>query len=187
MDQLLGSSSDDVLAEPVPGGRNLTTAERASIDLADRIKGWGSDLDPAKRPGVPRDKAPELGPETLYPPLPQQEPRFRIHKSTEHARLTPAFGTSCPPSGLSGLLRDVGYKFSEGRLARWLTLIAADRVDVVEGLVSDLAHGHIPNIPKEMGWKSEMRYNPRGFATKAAIATVCVVAAAALLRRHRLR
>jgi hypothetical protein len=70
---------------------------------------------------------------------------------------------------LSGAIRDFGYKFSEGRLARWLTLMFADRVNVVEDLVTDLAHGHVPNIPKEMGLRSELRYNREAFVRKTAI------------------
>lgn len=185
MDQLVGSSSDDVLAEPVPGGRSLSSDERRGVDLSDRIKGWGSDLDPRVRPGVPRDKAPQLGGEQLYPPIEPQVPRIKIHKSTEHGKLTPVFGTSCPPVGISGRIRDYAYTLSEGRLGRWLMLIFADRVNVVEGLVDDLAHGQIPNIPKEMGVKSELRYNPAGFAKKVAITTVCVAAVIALSRRRR--
>jgi hypothetical protein len=182
MEQRLGSSSEQVLSRPVRGGRGLTTAERTRTDLSATIKGWGSDLQPARRPGVPRDKSPEIGVEYLYPPIPQQTPRVKIHKSTEHARLTPVFGTACPPRGLSGRLRDYGYQFSEGRLARWLTLMLADRVDVVEDLVGDLAQGRVPNIPREMGLRSELRYNARGFATKVAIAGVCMVAVIACAR-----
>jgi hypothetical protein len=187
MEQRLGSSSEDVLATPVQGGRALTTQQRESIDLSSAIPGWGSDLDPANRPGVPRDKAPGIGVEHLYPDIEQQEARVKIHKSTEHARLTPVFGTTCPPKGLSGMLRDIGYKFSEGRLARWLTLMAADRVDVVEGIVSDLAHLHVPNIPKEMGLKSELKHNPAGLAKKAAIVGVCVIALIAYSKGRRSR
>ena len=187
MEQRLGSSSEDVLEQPVQGGRSLTTQERAAVDLSATIPGWGSDLDLANRPGVPRDKAPEIGGESLYPSFEQQEPRTKIHKSTEHARLTPVFGTSCPPRGLSGMMRDFAYKFSEGRLARWLTLMAADRVDVVEGIVSDLSHLHIPNIPKEIGFKSELKYNRAGVAKKAAIVGVCVVSYLAFSRGRRSR
>jgi hypothetical protein len=184
MEQLIGSSSQDVLRRPVRGGRSLTTAERESIDLSSRIKGWGSDLDPRVRPGVPRDKAPQLGVEHLYPPIKQQPPLVKIHKSTEHGRLTPVFGTSCPPAGLSGRIRDFGYKFSEGRLARWMTLIFADRVNVVEDVLSDLAHGRIPNIPKEMGLKSELKYNRAGFAKKVAIGAVVAYALIKYARRR---
>jgi hypothetical protein len=162
----------------------LTTEARQRIDHSARIRGWGSDLDPGMRPGVPRDKAPEIGAELLYPPIPQQQTRIRIHKSSEHARLTPVFGTSCPPGGLSGRIRDFGYKFSEGRLSRWLTLIAADRVDVLEGLLSDLAHGRIPNIPKEMGARTELRHNPAGFARRAAITLACAALAVYWIRNR---
>jgi hypothetical protein len=173
MDQVVGSSSREIVAPPVPGGHGLTTRERQQTDHSSNIKGWGSDLDPQKRPGVPRDKAPELGVESLYPPITQQIPRIKIHKSTEHGRLTPVFGTSCPPRGLSGMIRDFGYKFSEGRLSHWLTLMFADRVNVVEDIVSDLAHGHVHNIPKEMGLRSELRYNREAFLRKTAITVGC--------------
>src|SRR4051794_2703634 len=105
MDQRVGSSSQDILKEPVHGGFSLTTTQREVVDLAAHIPGWGSDLDRSRRPGVPRDKAPEIGVESLYPPIPRQIPKARIHKSTEHGQLTPVFGTSCPPHGLSGRIR----------------------------------------------------------------------------------
>ena len=152
---------------------------------AKSIKGWGSDLDPHVRPGVPRDKAPELGGEWLYPPLTQQVPQIKIHKSTEHGRLTPAFGTSCPPSGLSGKIRNVAYTLSEGRLSRWLLLLLADRINVMEGLLQDVAGGRIANIAKEMGLRSELRYNPTGFAAKAVIAGTCIGAVIVLRRMLR--
>jgi hypothetical protein len=177
MEQVLGSSSDDVLERPVPGGRSLRTDERATIDLSAAIAGWGSDLEPTSRPGVPRDKAPEIGVEYLYPPsIPRQIPRTRIHKSTEHARLTPVFGTSCPPRGLSGWLRDAAYRYSEGRMARWLTLMVADRVDVVEGVARDVATLRGPNISREMGWRSEWRYNRAAFIGKAAVLGIGLLA-----------
>ena len=183
MEQVLGSSSEDTLPVPIRGGRGLTTQDRKSIDLSDRIAGWGSDLDPARRPGVPRDKAPEIGNEFLYPDsIPQQEATVRIHKSTEHARLTPVFGTSCPPRGLSGRMRDAAYKYSEGKLAHWLMLMAADRVDVVEDVASDLARMQVPNLVKEMGLKSEWEYNRHGFITKVAVSTIAVAALMVLMR-----
>jgi hypothetical protein len=134
---------------------------------------------------VPRDKAPAIGPETLYPPIARQVPRVKIHKSTEHGRLTPVFGTACPPRGLSGRMRDFAYHYSEGRLMRWLTLLAADRVDVVEDIVDDLAHARIPNIPKEMGIRAELRYNRAGFAKKVVITGAALALVTAYLRRRR--
>jgi hypothetical protein len=189
MDQVLGSSSRDLLVPPIPGGRNLTTQERELTDHSATISGWGSDLEPGRRPGVPRDKAPHLGGEMLYPPIERQATTVKIHKSTEHGQLTPVFGTSCPPRGLSGVLRDFAYRFSEGRLARWLTLMFADRVNMAEGLVGDLAHGHLPNIPREMGLRSELEHNREAFVRKTAIvagfAVLAVVAWKLGSRRSR--
>jgi hypothetical protein len=43
------------------------------------------------------------------------------------------FGTTCPPKGLSGAIRKYAYaRYSEGRAAHWLLLMAGDRVDTVE-------------------------------------------------------
>ena len=64
--QEYGSSSIDKLPRPVPGADSLTTAERGRIDRSGEIAGWASDAASEARPGVPRDKAPELGAETLY-------------------------------------------------------------------------------------------------------------------------
>jgi hypothetical protein len=185
MDQRVRSSSEDILAEPIPGGYSLSTEQRRSVDLAGRIKGWGSDLDRAKRPGVPRDKAPEIGVESLYPPIEPQVARIKIHKSNEHGQLTPVFGTSCPPKGLSGVLRDFAYRFSEGQLPHWQTLLLADRVDVVEGVLGDLARLHVPNLVKELGLAAQWRYNRAGFLKGAAIAGLCVVGLVAYTRSRR--
>ncbi len=169
MRQALSKSSEDVLSKPIRGGRALNTSERQSVDLSSTIRGWGSDLNPATRPGVPMDKAPGIGVEQLYPVFEQQTPHGRVHKSTEHGKLTPVFGNACPPRGVSGLIRDFAYNFSEGRLSHWLLLMAADRVDMVEELIIDLAHLRIPNIPDEMGLGSELKYNRKGLAKKAAM------------------
>lgn len=185
MDQTLGSSSEDVLAQPVRGGRGLTTQDRTSVDLSSSIPGWGSDLDPSARPGVPMDKAPDIGVEALYPDIEQQVPRVKIHKSTEHARLTPVFGTSCPPRGLSGLIRDYAYKMSEGRISHWLLLMLADRVNVVEDFATDLAHFRVPNIPKEMGLKAEWKYNRQGVIRKVAIVGIALGVLSLVMKRRQ--
>lgn len=184
--QTHGSSSDDRLKNPVPGGMSFDTKRRQQVDLAATIPGWGSDADPQSRPGVPRDKAPDIGAEHLYIDITRQKPPHRIHKSTEHGQLTPVFGTSCPPKGLSGRIRDAAYRLSEGRLARWMALTFADRVDMVEGVVDDLAHLRPPNVVREMGLRSEWRYN-RKRVIKAAAVTAAAVAVGYLLTRRRPR
>lgn len=184
-EQNLGSSSEQHLDRPVMGGNALTSDERREFDASARIPGWGTDIDPASRPGVPRDKAPNLGAEALYIDVEQQVPPHRIHKSTEHARLTPVFGTSCPPRGLSGRLRDLAYRYSEGRPSRWMALIAADRVDAVEAVISDLLHRRPPDVVREMGLRSEWRYNRQRVVKVAAAATVAVALIYLLRRRRR--
>lgn len=102
-------------------------------ELRARIPGWGADLDPHDRPSVPRLQFhPDLtGAHWEFPERqPENWPRER---SIEHAFLTPVFGTSCPPHGLSGVVRRYAYRrYSEARAAHWLLLVAADRVDSVE-------------------------------------------------------
>ncbi|MGI9245815.1 MAG: hypothetical protein ACR2I8_03810, partial [Steroidobacteraceae bacterium] len=52
--------------------------------------------------------------------------------------ITPVFGTAVPPSGLSGAIRRRAFRHSENDLRHWLLLLAADRVNVFEGLVADV-------------------------------------------------
>ena len=182
--QTHGSSSDDRLKNPIPGGESFDSGRRGQLDLTSSIAGWGSDLDVAKRPGVPRDKAPDIGPEHLYIDITRQQPPHRIHKSTEHAQLTPVFGTSCPPKGLSGRIRDVAYRYSEGRLVRWIGLMFADRVDMVEGVVEDFARLRPPNVVREMGLRSEWQHNRKGVLKAAAVTAVAAGLAYWLVRRR---
>jgi len=184
--QTYGSSSDDRLKNPIPGGDSLDTNRRRQVDLAASIPGWGSDVDPRTRPGVPRDKAPDIGAEHLYIDITRQRPPHRIHKSTEHGQMTPVFGTSCPPKGLSGRIRDAAYRLSEGRLARWMALMFADRVDMVEGVVEDFVRLRPPNVVREMGLRSEWQYNRKRVVKTAAVAGA-IVGIVYLLTRRRTR
>jgi hypothetical protein len=111
---------------------------------------------------------------------PRQIPTVKIHKSIEHPDLTPVFGTTCPPSGLSGRLRDVAYQYSEGRLAHWMTLMLADRVDVWEGLIDDLVHGKVPHPMHERGWKTRMTHKTADRLNQRRNKIVAVGAAVAL-------
>jgi hypothetical protein len=151
------------------------------------IHGWGADVDPANRPAVPMERTPPRLDNVHWDAPSQQEPTVKIYHSTERPGITPVFGTSTPPSGLSGMMRDLAFKYSENDLRHWLILLAADRVNVGEGLLSDLAHGHIPNIFAEMGMRAEWRYNRAGFIRKALIASAVVGTAVYLMRRRGAR
>jgi hypothetical protein len=101
--------------------------------LRARIPGWGVDLDPKDRPSVPKLQFQDdlSGAHWEFPDRqPEKWPRER---SVEHKFLTPVFGTAQPPSGLSGAIRRLSYaRYSEGRLAHWMLLVLADRVDAWE-------------------------------------------------------
>jgi hypothetical protein len=134
-------------------------------ELRARIPGWGVDLDPRDRPAVPRLQFdPDLsGAHWDFPERqPQKWPRER---SIEHKFLTPVFGTSCPPKGLSGAMRRLAYKrYSEGRAAHWLILIAADRVDAVESAVASFVALRPDNPVTETGVLSE--FSRHGIASR---------------------
>ena len=72
-----------------------------SDELRARIPGWGADLDPKDRPSVPKLRFEETGAHWDFPDRQLElQPRER---SIEHQFLTPVFGTSTPPRGLSGV------------------------------------------------------------------------------------
>ena len=50
-----------------------------------------------------------------------------------------------------------------------MTLILADRINVVEGIIDDLVHGHVPNILAERGWNAEWKYNKKGVIKNIAV------------------
>ncbi|MBE1877490.1 hypothetical protein [Myceligenerans pegani] len=128
--------------------------------LRARIPGWGADLDPADRPSYPREvQGLETGAHWDLPE--QQEERQPRERSIEHARLTPAFGTSVPLKGLSGVVRSYAYRrFSEGRAAHWLLLIAADRVDAVESHLTSFTTRRPDNPVTETGVLAEASHHP---------------------------
>jgi hypothetical protein len=132
----------------------------SSDDLRARIPGWGADLDPKDRPSVPRERFDPTfsGAHWEFPDRqPEKWPRER---SIEHKFLTPVFGTACPPKGLSGVIRRYSYrKYSEGRAAHWLLLLAADRVDTVESTLRSFATRHPDNPITETGVLSEFTHH----------------------------
>ncbi|GAA3334805.1 hypothetical protein GCM10020358_00650 [Amorphoplanes nipponensis] len=131
--------------------------------LRARIPGWGVDLDPRDRPAVPKERLdPALAgaPGEFPARQPEEQPRER---SIEHAELTPVFGTSCPPKGLSGVIRRYAYgQYSEGRAAHWLLLLAADRVDTVESTLRSFVSTRPDNPITQTGVLSEFTHHGIG-------------------------
>ncbi|MFC9335401.1 hypothetical protein [Arthrobacter sp. NPDC057009] len=139
-------------ATPYIAGKR--TPQQSAEDLRARIPGWGADLDPADRPSYPREQP---GIETgAHWDFPERQPeKWPRERSVEHAMLPPVFGTSTPPAGVSGAIRKYAYKYSEGRAAHWLLLIAADRVDAWEHHLKSLATLRPDNPVTETGVLSE--------------------------------
>src|SRR4051812_22524379 len=102
---------------------NITRARRPRPDVV----GWGADLDPADRPGVPMERMPARLEGVHGDDIPQQKVHQQIFHSTERPGITPVFGTSAPPTGLSGKIRAAAYQRSENDLRHWLLLMLADR------------------------------------------------------------
>ena len=158
-------------------------APRVTPDMS-HIQGWGADLDRKNRPGVPMERTPpRLDGAPASPPT-QQVQHVEVFVSPERPGVTPVFGTSAPPRGLSGLMRRLAYKSTENDIGHWMLLLLADRVDMVEGIGEDLMHGKVPNVLGEMGIKAEWRHNRAGLVRKAAVATAVAGAAYYLLKRR---
>lgn len=159
--------------------------ENNNIDTS-QIKGWGIDADPKNDPTYPiktRNNGEHAGYSWERPP--QQPESVEVLHSNERPNLSAVFGTSTPPAGLSGVIRRAAFNYSENSYGHWLPLMLADRIGVVEGVVSDLAHGHVPNIFSEMGWKAEWKHNRKSLVTRVVVGAVLVSGIAFLLSRKR--
>jgi hypothetical protein len=138
------------------------------------IRGWGADLDRKDRPAVPMEHTPpRLEGAPIATPSQQRE-RVEVFVSPERPGITPLFGTSAPPKGISGMLRRMAYKMTENDIRHFVLLLLADRVNVVEGVAEDLMEGRVPNVFGEMGIKAEWEHNRAGLVKKAAVATAIV-------------
>lgn len=173
--------------------------------LRARIPGWGVDSDPSDRPSVPKLQFQKdlTGAHWEFPDRqPEKWPRER---SIEHKFLTPVFGTAQPPKGLSGVIRRFSYaRYSEGRAAHWLLLIAADRVDAWEhhlrsfatlrpdnpitetGVLSEFSrHGVGSRFGKKRADLSHQWLDPIIAGAPWALAGLGAVAALRTVRKHR--
>lgn len=131
-----------------------------SDELRERIPGWGVDLDPADRPAVPRMRFDPDATGAHWEIPEQQHENWPRERSIEHERLTPVFGTSTPPRGLSGVIRRYAYRrYSEGRAAHWLLLIGADRVDAIESHLASFVTLRPDNPITETGVLTEITHN----------------------------
>ncbi|MDB4942042.1 MAG: hypothetical protein JWP97_1576 [Labilithrix sp.] len=107
-----------------------------NIDMVgDGIPGLGSDAAMERRPGVPMEKDPPqpAGLAHWDEPHRQRDPGPTVilrRKGLE--QLTPVFGDTIPPKGLSGLIRRAAYEVPEHFTSHWFLLLLSDRIDAIE-------------------------------------------------------
>jgi hypothetical protein len=167
----------DELQDRVIANRNMT--ERVKD-----IPGWGMDADPDNDPTYPMKHYTGADHERLdYEKAPQQPINIEVFHSIERPGVTRVFGTSTPPSGLSGSIRRFAYKYSEATLAHWMTLMLADRVDVIQGKLDDIRHGIIPNPWIERGWRAEWKHNRAPFVKRMAATGLLITIGIMVLAR----
>lgn len=150
------------------------------------IPGWGIDADEKNEPTYPMKHYTGDDHRRLnYERPPLQPADVEVLHSNERPNLTATFGTVSPPSGVSGMVRRYAFRFSENSSLHWFSLVIADRINVVEGIVDDLSHGHIPNVFAERGWNAEWKYNRKGLITRVAVTAAVAAAAIALLSANK--
>jgi len=153
-----------------------------------QVPGWGVDADPENDPTYPMKMHTEGEHEGYSWDRPEQQPAdVEVLHSNERPNLSAAFGTTVPPSGLSGMIRRAAFNYSENSYGHWLPLMLADRVNMIEGVADDLMRGHIPNIFSEMGMKAEWKHDRKAVITKAAVGAGLLLGAYALVRGLRSR
>ena len=151
-----------------------------------QVKGWGVDANPKNDPTYPmknRNNGEHAGYSWERPP--QQPIDIEVLHSNERPNVSATFGTSNPPSGLSGVMRRAAFQYSENSYGHWLPLMLADRVNVAEGVLDDLMNGHVPNIFEEMGWKAEWKHNRKRLVTRVLVGAVLATAVVVYLRGKR--
>jgi hypothetical protein len=166
--------------------------KRGDIDMIDIAKdytvivGWGVDANPSNDPTYPmkHHTAEEHDGYSWERPA-LQAVNIEVLRSNERSNMTAVFGTSVPPSGLSGAIRRFAFKYGEGSYAHWLPLILADRINVVEGIVDDLKNGHVPNIFAERGMKAQWKYNKKELLRTMLVGVVAVSATIALIYQQK--
>jgi hypothetical protein len=159
--------------------------EHAAKDPS-QIKGWGVDADPKNDPAYPMKNRND-GEHAGYAwERPQQQPiTVEVLHSNERPDVTSVFGTSTPPSGLSGGIRRFAFRYSESSYGHWLPLMLADRVGVAEGVLGDLKRGRVPNVFAERGWKAEWKHDRTSLVRRILVRAVLILAAVAYFRRRR--
>jgi hypothetical protein len=164
-------ADNDIALRTDDSSPKVVETSATAIDTS-KIVGWGVDADPDNDPTYPyRERSGDDHSGQWRRPA-RQEPEVELLQSVEHKQTPAVFGTASPPKWISGAMRRLAFRWSESHWAHWMILMGADRVNMAEGLVEDLARGKLPNIPKEMGVPAEWRHNKTGLAKKIGVAAL---------------
>jgi hypothetical protein len=178
-------SSEDPIQESEP--RVVDSVHQLAKKMS-HIKGWAIDANSKNDPTYPIRLRFEGDRAGHYWSRPAQQINAEgILQSNEHPHLTSVFGTSAPAANLSGAIRRYAFRFSEGRYRHWLLLLLADRINMVEGLVHDMVHGHVPHCLDERGFNAELKHNRKAVVRRVAAGVVVVGALALLLSAKKNR
>jgi len=156
------------------------------LEKYSHINGWGIDADMENEPTYPMKKYTGDDHDRLDYERPQQQPiNIEVLHSNERPNVSAVFGTSSPPGGTSGVIRRFAFKFSEGNWMHWLSLLLADRVNAVEGIVTDIREGYVPNVLSERGWKALWKHNPKLLVRKVATTLIITSVLIMLMSKNK--
>ncbi len=116
--------------------------------------GTGVDLDPARRPGVPREREPRPWPNARYPPARMEgEPSALLH-GRPGKRMPPVFSTVLPPRGVSGRIRRLAARYPDHRARHWLLFLAGDRIESMGHTTTQLLKSAAPGLLAVLGLRA---------------------------------
>lgn len=90
-----------------------------------------ADKNPSYRPGVPQETTPQPLANAHWL-VPEQQTSAQLPLVGKGRHLTSVYSNANPPRGLSGLIRRLAYRVPDYRPRRWMMLVLADRIDVLE-------------------------------------------------------
>lgn len=151
------------------------------------IPGWGIDADPDNDPAWPMRVNPTEQHKGYTWERPAQQPAdVEVLHSTERPNLSAVFGNTCPPRGLSGIIRRMAFKASENQYRHWLPLVLADKIDVVENILNDWRQLRFFSYFREKGFAALWKYNKKLFLVRIGPALALVTGSIAWLAGKKL-
>lgn len=106
---------------------------------ATHVFGWGVDSAREDRPGNPKETTPPRPIGNPHWTEPEAQMQGELVVKDPLRPVTSTYGTTVPLRGLSGAMRRMAYTIPPYKARRWMLLLLADRVDVLEHNVAPLA------------------------------------------------